>query len=370
MKRLSLFFALLWLAGCGGGTRQSAEGLSDSLHYARGFRVERTRDYTLVTVRNPWDTLRTLQRYVLVPGSLPLPDSLPEGTLIRTPLQRVVPFSSVHCGVIDYLGCNEAIVGICESRYVNIPVLQERLAAGQIVDVGEANAPNLERILELEPQALITTPLEGISYGRIGKMGVPLIEATDYMELTPLGRAEWIRFYGLFFGCEPLADSLFGATVRAYEGLKAKVKQVEHRPRVLPETKKGAAWYIPGGGSFAAALYRDAGADYPWSDNDRPGSIPMSFEQVLERGADAQVWLLKYNQPRAMTYDDLLAEYAGYGRFAAFRDRNVYACNTYDTPYYEDVPIHPDYVLADLIWVFHPGQMPDYTPRYFRKMEQ
>ena len=360
------------LAACGGGTTRSAQdrlGEADSLAYARGFRIERTEEYTLVSVRNPWDTTRTLHRYILVPLDRPVPESLPEGTLLRTPLQRVVAFSSVHCGMLDFLQADQTLVGVCESRYVNIPHLQERIQQGTIADVGDANAPNIERIMELSPEALITTPLEGISYGRVEKIGIPLLETTDYMELTPLGRAEWIRFYGLLFGREQLADSLFAATAKSYNDLKTKAAEVNDRPKLLPEHKIGSAWYIPGGKSYIANMYRDAGADYPWSDNSLSGSIPMSFEHVLERAADADVWIFKYNRPQDMTYADLEDEYGGYVRFAPFRNRTVYACNTHTVSYYEDIPIHPDYVLADLVWIFHPELMPDYTPRYFRKMQ-
>lgn len=373
IKPLFLLGAALLLAACGGGNARSGHTAQDeacALEYARGFRIERADDYTLVNVRNPWDTTQLLHTYVLVPAGEPLPESLPEGTLLRTPLQRVVAFSSVHCGMLDFLGVDETLVGICESRYVNIPGIQERLQQGLIADVGDASAPNIERIIELAPEALITTPLEGMSYGRVEKIGIPLLETTDYMELTPLGRAEWIRFYGLLFGKEQLADSLFTRTAEAYNTLKAKVAGVNGRPRMLPENKTGSAWYIPGGQSYAANLYRDAGADYPWSDNTQSGSVPLSFEHVLERAADADVWVFKYNRPQDMTYADLESEYGGYTRFAPFRNRNVYGCNTHTATYYEDIPIHPDYVLEDMVWIFHPELMPDYTPRYFRKLQE
>lgn len=372
IKQLFSLGAALVLAACGGPSRsgQTVQGEAYPLEYARGLSIERAEGYTRVNIRNPWDTTAMLQTYVLVPAGEPLPDTLPEGTLLRTPLQRVVAFSSVHCGMLDFLDADETLVGICESRYVNIPGIQERLQQGLIADVGDAGAPNIERIIELAPEALITTPLEGMSYGRVEKIGIPLIETTDYMELTPLGRAEWIRFYGLLFGKERLADSLFACTAEAYNTLKAKVAEAGKRPRMLSETKTGSAWYIPGGRSYAANLYRDAGADYPWSDNAQSGSVPLSFEHVLERAADADVWVFKYNRPQDMTYADLENEYGGYTRFAPLRNRNVYGCNTHTATYYEDVPIHPDWVLADLVWIFHPELMPDYTPRYFRKLQE
>lgn len=373
MKKITIYLsAAILTVACHSRSGQQAGGPVETyeIGYAKGFRVEKHGGYTDIQVRNPWDTTKLLQRYLLVPDSLPLPDDLPKGTLVRTPLKRVVVYSSVHCGIMDVLGLHTELAGVCESRYVAIDFVKKGIADGTIADVGEAFSPNVEKIIDLAPDAIITTPLENTNYGRVEKIGVPLIEITDYMELTPLGRAEWIRFFSLFFGEETRADSLFNRTVSAYNEVKALAAKAEKRPTVLPEKKTGSAWYVPGGGSFMANLYRDAGAEYPWSDNTTSGSIPMSIENVLERGAHADIWIVKYNHPNDMTYTDLKNEYAGYENFAAFKNRSIFACNTNSAPYYEELPIHPEYVLKDLVWVFHPELLPGYESRYFKKMKE
>jgi len=374
MKQRYIYFLIVVLltGGCNWTNGNKKEGrekeISSSIVYARWFTVKKGDGYTCVNVRNPWDTTRSLHRYVLVQRGMDLPENLPEGTLIRTPLEKVVVYSSVHCGIMDALGLEKVLAGVCESRYVDIEFVKNGLKNGRISDLGEASSPDVEKIIDIAPDAIIASPLENMGYGRIEKIGIPLIESIDYMEVTPLGRAEWIRFYGLFFGREHGADSIFYATAHSYNSIKEIVKNVKFKPTVISETKSGSVWYIPGGRSYMANLFEDAGANYPWRDNRNSGSVPVSFETVLEFGENADIWVMKYNKSKDMCYDDLKNEYSGYEYFSAFKKRTIFACNTGKVPYYEELPIHPDYILKDLVWVFHPELLTGYVPRYYKKM--
>ena len=342
---------------------------ADSVEYARGFSIESGEGYTCVEIANPWDSGKVLHRYVLVPSDQRLPSDLPEGTLLRTPLRRVVVYTSIHCSLMDFLGVPERIAGVCGSRYIELDFVKEGLSGGRIADLGESIQPDMEKMIEVAPDAVFTSPIDDQSgYGKLEKIGIPLVECVDYMETHPLGRSEWVKLFGLLFGREREADSLFRMTVDAYHETKKLVDTLKRRPTLLAEMKIGSAWYVPGGGSYMAAIYRDAGADYLWRDTPDTGSIPFSFEHVLERAAGADVWVMKYNRPQDLTYADLKADYAGYALFDAFKRRSVYFCNTNHNTYYEDLAIHPDYILKDLVWVFHPELLPDYTPRYFARM--
>jgi iron complex transport system substrate-binding protein len=189
------------------------------------------------------------------------------------------------------------------------------------------------------------------------------------METSPLGRAEWIRFLALFFDKQTLADSLFHETVKSYNQLKELTAHVTSRPTLLTETIYQGIWYLPGGNSYMAHIYRDAGADYLWKDDTSSGSLlALPFESVLDKAEKADFWLLKYNNPRDMTYRELAQNYPNYTFFDAFKRRNIYVCNTGKVTYYEELPIHPDYVLKDMVWIFHPELLPDYQPRYYKKM--
>ena len=368
----TLLFLALWLAACSpSGGRDGGEGepvASDSIRYARGFAVRHFPGYTTVDVRDPWDSTRLLQRYLLVDRERPLPKGMPKGTVVKVPVRNVVVYTSVHAAILDQLGKSDRVIGVCEPRYMDIPAIQAGLRAGTIADLGEATAPNVEKMIEIGAELVIASPFQNGGYGPVEKIGVPIVEGADYMEALPLGRTEWIRFYGLLLGAEERADSLFRETERSYLALRKLAAGVERRPTLLVEKRFGSSWYMPAGDSYMAHLYRDAGADYLFSDLPGSGSTPLSFETVFDKAIHADYWLLKYNQSTDMTYRELRTEYAPYGNFDAFKRRHVYGCNTGVVPYYEEFPLHPDYLLRDLIRVFHPELLPDTSLRYFKPL--
>ena len=338
--------------------------------YAEMFTVNRFPEYTEVQVHNPWDTTRLLQTYILVPKSAQLPSPLPEGTLVRTPVSRVAVYSSVHCSMLEQLKSLSEIIGICESRYIIIPEIKSAISEGKIVDLGESYAPDIEKIIDLNPEAIISSPFQNTGYGKVEKLGIPIIEGVDYMETSPLGRAEWIRFFGLFFGKETRSDSIFEETKNAYLALKEIASDVTVRPTVVSEMKTGPVWYVPGGNSYMAQLFADAGADYYWKDVPQSGSLSLSFEAVFDKAHEADFWLIKYNRDKDMTLDDLKADYAANANFKAFKKGNVWGSNSAKVPFYEEVPLHPDYLLRDFILIFHPELLPGDTLRYFNLLKR
>lgn len=369
-----LFTIVFVLAGCNKRT-PAVQGNADNpatveyvVHYATGFQVKKYADYTMVSVRDPWDTTRLLQTYILVDRTKDIPMDLPKGTLVKIPLENVVTYSTIHCSTLNELGKIDIIIGVCEPQYIKLPIIQERLKNGSIEDLGMASKPNLEKIIMLSPEAIFATPIQGWTYGNVERTRIPMLETVDYTEPHPLGRAEWIRFYSLFTGTEHLADSLFAITEKSYNDIKNRVANVSVRPSVLTDMRYQSKWNMPGGRSFMAEMYADAGASYPWADNNSTSYLPLSFESVLDKAGDVDFWLIKYNMPKDMTYSSLEKEYKPYSRIKAFKDRNIYGCNTAYSSYYEDLPIHPDYILKDMAYVFHPNLFPDYTPRYFKKL--
>jgi len=341
----------------------------DSVFFAKGFQIETCDGYTIATVRNPWDNRLVLQRYILVPKTNILPEVLPEGVLIRTPLARTVSYGSVQCGFFAEFDALHTLVGVCEPHFINIPYVQENVKNGKIVNLGQAANPDLEKIMLIEPEALFTAPIENLGYGQTAKLRIPFIECVDYMEPTPLGRAEWIRFLALFFEKREIADSLFNETVERYNELVRLTANVGNRPTVFAETIYSGIWYQPGGNSYVAQLFRDAGADYIWKDDTNTGSIGLNFESVLDKAEKADFWLIKFNNFHDITYRSLVREYSNYALFDAYKKRNIYICNMGKVPYYEELPIHPDLVLKDMVRIFHQGLLPDYELRYYKKME-
>lgn len=366
---------VLLLSACGGGSKTSslqAEGDTVRMKYSSLLQIVKHADYTVVTIRNPWDTLKVLHTYLLADREKPLPEHLPEGTVVRTPLQKSVIYSSVHCSLWSELNELKGIGGVCGLEYIKLPQIQEGCQNGSIVNVGNSMNPDIERIIDLRPDAILLSPFENSGgYGRVGKLNIPIIECADYMETSALGRAEWMRLYGLLLGKEAQADSLFAGIEKEYLTLTQQVKsQNLKRPTVISEMKNSSAWYIPGGNSTMGRLYQDAGADYVFASLSNSGSVPLAFETVFDRGGNADIWLIKYNQPQDKTYSELERDYAPYARFKAFQDRKVYGCNTNHVPFYEESPFHPELLLKDLIKIFHPELLPDYDLKYFSNLAE
>ena len=371
MRLLILLGFAFWMVACtpSGKQTSSKEALSsDSIQYAQGFTVQRFDTYIMVEVRDPWDSTRLLQRYLLVDRTKSVPGGLPKGTIVKVPVKDIVIYTSVHAAIIDQLHETDKVIGVCEPRYMDTPAIQEGIQAGRLADLGEATSPTREKMIESGAELVIASPFQNSSYGPVEKIGIPIIEGADYMEAFPLGRTEWIRFYGLLFGKEEMADSIFKETEQAYLSLKDLTANIDNRPTVLSEKKFGSSWYVPSGDSYMAHLIEDAGADYMFKDLPGAGSTPLAFETVFDKAIHADIWLVKYNQSSEMTYNDLRSEYTPYENFDAFKKKRIYTCNTGAVPYYEEFPIHPEYLLKDLIWIFHPELVFGYSPRYFREM--
>lgn len=378
MKQISFFLPLwvtvLLLSACGGKNSTasgSAQGDTIPLHYSSNLSLIDYEDYIVAQLRNPWDTAKILHTYVLVDKNQPLPQELPQGTLVRTPLSKAIIYSSVHCSLLKDFGALNSIGGVCDLKYIKLPEIEEGCRNGTIADVGDGMNPNIEKIIDLHPDAILLSPFENSGgYGRVEKLNVPIIECADYMETSSLGRAEWMRFYGLLFGKKTEADAMFAAVERNYKDLQELVKPISFAPSVMCDLKTSSTWYTPGGNSTIAKLYSDAGANYIFREDTHSGSLPYPFEVIFEKGQQTDFWLIRYNQPVDKTYGELEKEFAPYAGFRPFKERNIYGCNTNRVPFYEETPFHPDWLLKDLIKIFHPSLLEGYELRYYNKLAE
>ena len=365
---------VLLFSACNGKSKTSfmqEGGDTLNLRYAENLQIVKYQHYTQVTLRNPWDTLKTLHTYLLVNKQDSCPSSLPEGTIVRVPLSNSLIFSSVHCGLLQELGALDKIKGVCDLQYIRVPAILESCRKKEITDAGSSMNPDIEKVIDMHPDGILLSPYENSGgYGRIEKLNIPILECADYMETSSLGRAEWMRFYGLLFGEAQKADSLFAEVEKNYNELKALVAPLSYAPSVISELKNGSAWYVPGGKSTSARIYADAGANYVFANDEHSGSVPLAFETVFDKGQNADFWLIKYNQAIDKTYKELEQDYAPYTGFRAFKERNIYGCNTGKVDFYEDSPFHPDRLLKDLIKIFHPTLLEGYELKYFTKLAE
>lgn len=357
-------FSLLLLTGIvpaacnGGGNRgenlpvdQDPENLVDE---ARLLKIYDGGDYFRVDVVNPWDTASMLGRYLLVERGV-IPDSLPQGdfTCITVPLQRSLVYSSVHGGIIDEMGASGAVAGVADGQYFKNPRYAGRIRSGEITDVGSSMSPSIEAVVALNPDAILLSPFENAGHGLLSQTGVPLIECADYMESTPKGRAEWVKFLGLLYGCRAKSDSIYSVAVSAYDEIAARVAKSGSRPVVLTEMLTDGYWFVPGGDSYMAHLLQDAGATYPWSNDQSAGSLQLDFSSVYAKAADADFWLIR-TYGHDLSLDDLRSVYLLNSQFKAFKNGNVYFADTSDAPLFEEFPFHPEKLLEEYAMIFHP----------------
>lgn len=370
---LILTSLLLALSSCGNDIRRKVGSGGDTVRfkYAELLEMVECDGYTVAKVADPWHKGKTLHTYILVPHDDGDLDGLPEGTVIRTPLSRVIPFTTVHSSLIMAFGRQASIAGVADLQYIRIPYIQEQCRSGMMADVGNAMNPNVEKIIDARPDALLMSPFENSGgFGKVEETGIPIIECADYMETSALGRAEWMRFYGMLFGAEQTADSLFAVVDSSYCAQKAVALNATSRPSLIMDKMTGAVWYVPGGRSTLGTMMADAGIGYAFAGDTHSGSLSLPFETVLEKCGDADIWMFRYSSDRTMTYAELFSEYHGYMELRPFREHRCYGCNVNKFRFYEESPFRPDYLLGDFIRIAHPELNLPGGLRYFEKIEK
>lgn len=377
MRKL-LFFSAVFaslLVSCAGGSQPSTHengGDTLSMRYATLLGIVEHGMYTEVTIRDPWNEGKQLAHYALVPygekGDAYLrDDSLPAGMqLVRVPVKRAIVFTSPHCALFYELGAAQAIAGVCDLQYINLPGLRARK---DVADCGSSMSPDIERIVEAKADAMFVSPFENASYGKLPQVGVPIIATADYMETSSLGRAEWMRFYGMLLGKRETADSLFHVVDSVYQGLRAQARKLPQGRKMLTERKTGSVWYCPGGNSTIGRMLADAHAGYAFANDTHAGSLSLSAEQVLDKAGDVDVWAFKYNGGAPLTRKQLLEEYHGYDELRAFKTGEIYECEVNATRFFEETSFHPEYLLRDFIMLAHPGILPG-SLRYYIKLDE
>jgi len=330
---------------------QEAEA-SAIIQYAHGFSINYYENYTEVRVKNPWDTTKILHNYILVDKTKPQPENLPKGTVIKIPVENIACLSSIDASIIQSLGDENKIKAIAETNYVKTPFLVKGLKEGRIVDIGQSTALNIERLIEVSPDIIIVSPFQGVGYGNLEATGIAIVENAAYMENTPLGRAEWIRFIAAFLQKDKEAEKIINDIAGRYTQLAEKTKTVDFRPTVFCEKKYGQTWWIPGGNSYMAHFLKDAGADYIWKDTPETGSLELSYETVYDKAENAGYWIIRSNND--ITYQGLKKDFEPYSYFKAWKEKKIILSNTVKNDYYETGVMNPDWVLSDLIHIFHP----------------
>lgn len=388
LQVLTILACLMPLFSCQSGKRMAEaevdEGDTLAMHYAEHLTIVKHGDYTEVILDNPWQKGKELHRYLLVPKDMPETEAsrafdsaqskARPTSIVRTPVERSVVFTSPHCQLLYDIGCADVIKGVCDLAYINIKDIHDRTSTSlpdstrHITDCGSSMQPSIEKIIDLNTEALLISPFENSGgFGKLDNLNIPIIETADYMETSAMGRAEWMRFYGILFGKEKEADSLFHLVDSTYHSLQQMAIKLPKGRSIITERKTGNVWYTPGGQSTMGMILSDANAHYPFASDKHSGSIALSSEQMLDKAEHVELWAFK-NFGKALSKQALLAEYPGYAMLRAFKTGEIYQCDTSVVPYFEETAFHPDRLLREFIQLAHPNVQLGGL-RYYKKFE-
>jgi len=353
--------------------QESSTPNNDYIMYATGFTVEYFGEIKKIEVKNPYKGATEGLSYWLIPKSAEVPDSLTNENIVRTPVGSLVCTSTTHITPLDLLEESEKLVGFPSTQYISSNKVREQVVNGKTTEIGRDNNLNVEVMLGLQPEVLMTYSMTG-DYSKLTayeRSGISVIQNAEYLEETPLGRAEWIKFMALFFDKEEQADSIFNGIAKNYSTTLELINQQVQKPTVFSGIVYGDTWYMPGGNSWAGKFLNDAGANFLWKDSPETGSIELSFEAVYEKSYQSDFWIGAANY---YSKEALKAIDERYASFEAFKQDKVYTYNARQIPeggndYFESGFSRPDIVLNDLVKILYPDLLPQHQLYYYRKLD-
>ncbi|MBU2938870.1 ABC transporter substrate-binding protein [Lacinutrix sp. C3R15] len=344
--------------------------------YAEGFSITHTENFKILTIKNPWPKAEKEYKYALVPKNAASKITLNKDAfdgIITIPIENIVVTSTTHIPALELLNVEETLIGFPGTDYVSSEKTRTRIDNQEIRELGKNEGINTEVLLELQPDVVIGFGIDGNNktFETIKKANIPVIYNGDWVEKSPLAKAEWIKFFGVLYNKGKEAEVVFNQIEKDYLEAKTIASTVEKQPTVLSGAMHKDIWYLPNGTSPEAQILKDANVNYLWSETTGNGSLSLNFETVFEKAEHADLWLSPsyYNSIEALEKAN-----QHYAKFDAFKNKNMYTFanttgKTGGVLYYELGTARPDLVLKDVIKICHPGVLQNYTPYFFKPLE-
>lgn len=343
-----------------------------TVQFAKGFTIAYAGRCKVVTILSPFEQKNTATRYLLVPRGMPRPAGYANALVIETPIRTLVGLSSMHVALADFLGADDILVGLGSLKYASALLVRRRIAAGKVLEAGEGKELNNEMLIARHPDLVMATGWPGESLTRfhtLAAAGIPVMINSEWVESTPLGRAEWVKVLAVLLDKEDLVNQKFGQVVRDYQRMAALGQKATKRPRVVVGLPFKDVWHVPDADSYLTRFLRDAGTTYAWDKTKSPqGSLALSFETVAPVALTAEYWL---QTGSASTKTEITAQDARYAAFGPFINGHLYNNNRRTNAqgandYWESGAMRPDLVLADLIRILHPELLPNWPLYYYQ----
>jgi len=370
--RLLIIFFIFGLYSCEKQPVKKAR--ADLNKYAHGFQIIPMGEIMRLDVFNPWENARNFTySYYLIPKSIAVPDSLASRKIIRTPVEKVVVLSTTHIGFIEKLGFESSIIGVSGKDFVTNSIVKKGIEQGLVHDVGYDQNLNYELLLQMKPDLVMAYGIGSDVAAHLSKMNdlnIPVVINAEYLEETPLGRAEWLVFTGSFYNQTEHAQQVFNKIVMEYDSLKNLVSATSHKPLVLSGLPYKDNWWVPGGKSYMANMIADAGGDYLWKDNPSRESFVVSLESAIVKASQAEVWI---NTGQTHSIQEILESDERFKIIPSLQKKMVYNDNKEMNPtggneVWETGAANPQDLLRDLILMFHPEIKIDRAFHYYQKL--
>lgn len=353
--------SLLGLVACHSDQRQT-ETPSPALKYAEGFKITAVGNAQLLEVVYPYQGATSGYKYLCVKKGEPIPAHDETTQVITVPISSIVCTSTTHIPLLDYLDVEDKLIGFPTTDYISSESVRQYIDAGKVKDLGIDKGMDIEQLFALQPSVVMgyTMSSDLGQLKKIQELKIPVVVNAEYLEKHPLGRAEWIKFAGIFFGKEREADSIFNAIEQEYLSTKELVKNTTLKPTVMSGIVYGDTWFLPGGQNYAAKLLTDAGCQYLWSSDSTKGYLQLTFESVFATAKDADLWI---GVGSFKSLEEIKNTEARYALFKPFQQQKVF---TYDarhgakggSEFLELGYLRPDLILKDLVKIAHPDVLP------------
>lgn len=347
-----------------------------NLDYAKGFEIIHHENFTTLTIKSPWPKAEKTYRYALVHKNIASKIALNTDDfdgIITIPIKKIVVTSTTHIPALELLGVEETLVGFPGTDYISSEKSRTRIDNGLVRELGKNEGVNTEVLLEIQPDLVIGFGIDGNnkSFETIKKSGIPVIYNGDWVEHSPLAKAEWIKFFGVLYNKRQEADSIFKSIENSYLEAKTLASKTQNKPTVLSGAMHKDIWYLPNGTSTEAQILKDTNVDYLWSETEGSGSLALNFEVVFERAKHANIWI---NPSYYKSFEDLEKANEHYTKFDSFKNKKIYTfANTTGATggvlYYELGIARPDLVLKDIIKICHPDLLVNYTPYFYKPLD-
>jgi iron complex transport system substrate-binding protein len=371
VRLLSLFISFSILLSCNNKkqTEKNQIKTENNLKYAKGFEIQYFENYKKLIIKKPYQGAAESFEYILTNSA-----SHNDLNTIQTPVESIVVTSTTHIPMLELLNIENKLVGYPNTKYISSKRTRALIDEGKVIDLGNEENINTELLLDLKPDIVIGFSINSNNkmFATIEKMNIPVILNGAWLEETPLGRAEWIKLFGVLFNKEKEADSIFSTIEKNYLEAKKIALNAERIPTIISGGLFKDIWNLPAGESFEATFLADANTNYLWKDAKGTGSLSLNIENVFEKGHDAEIWI----SPSFYTSLEQLKNANDiYPKFKAFKNEQIYTFvnkkgTTGGLLYFELAPARPDLVLKDLIKIGHPELLPDYTFTFFEKLKQ